>query len=470
MLRVALRRVLWLVPTIGVATLLAFWIVSSSTLGTTDALPVFLNLEPADVRARAAAAVHEVAEQGPLAERAGDELVRLGGAALPHVLPALDSLDPTARARVARALAPLARRMGLTSHTLEARETATTFWRRYWEDHGIDFRPAIVKRAVRRFAERPSALRKTEIIRFDTYALPELLDELRSARSRTPERVARLIAVLRHVVPTGPSEQDAAPWFDWWVTHRADFVTFSGVARIAAMVRETRYGRWAWGLSGGGLGQMRDGSRVWSTFAARAPVTAWLVSCFLVLGLALGIAARSLVGVERWPRVRRLAAAGALGLPTTVWAAWVAAPGWAPPVGATALTAALGAAWQSRHFVALYPDWVVRSRRAFPARAHGTSLAGAWRAVRPTLAVSLASITTEIPIAVTLAFVVERAFNLHGIGEVTLDAVQSGDVPWLMGVALAGLVATWLCQLATLTARPWLDPRPALIGRRPEAL
>jgi hypothetical protein len=61
-------------------------------------LPVFVNLAPRDVRERAVQAMRAAAkDDGPEATRARAELLRLGGAALPHVLPQLDSLEPSAR-------------------------------------------------------------------------------------------------------------------------------------------------------------------------------------------------------------------------------------------------------------------------------------------------------------------------------------------------------------------------------------
>src|SRR5688572_10632333 len=79
-------------------------------------LPVFLNLAPKDVRERADLAMRSAAgPEGPAAARARAELVRLGGAALPYVLPRLDTLEPGARGRVAMALGPVALRMRVAS-------------------------------------------------------------------------------------------------------------------------------------------------------------------------------------------------------------------------------------------------------------------------------------------------------------------------------------------------------------------
>src|SRR5689334_15064178 len=75
-------------------------------------LPVFVNSAPQDVRDRALSAMKRAADaDGPSAAAARAELLRLGGAALPHLLPRLDTLEPVARGRVAMALGPVALRM-----------------------------------------------------------------------------------------------------------------------------------------------------------------------------------------------------------------------------------------------------------------------------------------------------------------------------------------------------------------------
>src|SRR5258705_824 len=115
-------------------------------------LPVFVNLAPADVRDRAVRALRAAArDDGPEAARARAELLRLGGAALPHVLPQLDSLEPNARGRVAMALGPLALRMRVANVEDGATpERALLFFGRFWQDRSIEFRPTTVRRAVER--------------------------------------------------------------------------------------------------------------------------------------------------------------------------------------------------------------------------------------------------------------------------------------------------------------------------------
>ena len=136
-----------------------------------------MNSEPRDVRSGARDALAEVASDDP---RKGDEgaraLRRLGGAALPYVLPLLDTLSPDARGRAAVALAPVAARMGLGDRAgLDQPETAAPFWARFWDDRALDFTRTAVDRAVERLVEHGSDLRERDLAALDTFALPEIL-------------------------------------------------------------------------------------------------------------------------------------------------------------------------------------------------------------------------------------------------------------------------------------------------------
>ena len=139
MFRYALRRVLWALPTLLGISLVVFFLTTllpdpsvgviaqgSTVLGDDPDrdvkieearrarfldLPRFFNDDPQDVRTRALACVREIAEGGD--EAAARRLARLGGAALPYALPALEALSPDARKKVAMALVPVAVRMGL---------------------------------------------------------------------------------------------------------------------------------------------------------------------------------------------------------------------------------------------------------------------------------------------------------------------------------------------------------------------
>lgn len=289
-------------------------------------LPVFLNLAPRDVRSHALAAMHDAASDDPReAERGRRELLRLGGAALPHVLPQLDSLEPRARGRVALALGPLALRMRVASPgDVDTEERALLFFGRYWQDRSIDFRPTTVRRAVERLAERSLTLRRDDVLHADTYALEALIIAL--GEVRTPldvARVARLHPVLMQItargepLPRSPSVTDAVHavegWQALWLAEGTDYVVLEGPRRVAALVTETQFGKWLAQAFLWKLGRTRQGASVLEAVTSAVPLSA--VHVLLLLGIALAGATASALGdrhEERWALARaRLSATAA---------------------------------------------------------------------------------------------------------------------------------------------------------------
>jgi peptide/nickel transport system permease protein len=97
--------------------------------------------------------------------------------------------------------------------------------------------------------------------------------------------------------------------------------------------------------------------------------------------------------------------------------------------------------------------------RAARARGAGSARAllahGLRNAVLPV--VTLAAL--EPPMALGGAFVVERVFDLHGLGELTVLAVQARDVSWLMALSIIAAGTAALAVIATDLAYVLIDPR-----------
>lgn len=485
-MRWALRRILWIVPTLAIVSAVAFWALTWGTSHSdripalegpdvqSEELPRFFNREPESVRELALGAVDRIARD-ERAESARALLVRLGGAALPHVLPRLDALDPAARGRVAMALTPVARRMGVGSdEELGSPQSAVVFWTRFWQDRAIDFRPAVVKRAVRRLARQATAARRDDIRQLDTFALPELIGEMGPVlHVADVDRARRLAAAAaqvtdsdRTIAPGADLEQArdvVADWERWWVENRSDYVTLDGARRMLAMITETRYGRWAGEAARTRFGISASGKPVLDVLAERAPVTLWLMLAGLVggygAGIALGVAGAAFA--HRMPdALLALGATALAALPMALLAAWISPTA----VGSAGFGAALcmiatSAALVSRHQraatrVALDQEYT-RTARAFgagPLRAAGFGFRASSVAV-----VSL--IGVDLPALFTAAIVLEHALSLPGLGPVTLAAVGSGDVSWLMAIVLCSAAVVALAQIASDVLLAAIDPR-----------
>jgi hypothetical protein len=249
----ALRRALWLLLQLLAVTLLVF---TAGRSQSSNATPMFVNSNPVFVGTRAWQLVERIGHDGGDKARATLELMRLGGAALPHILPKLDSLEPTARNELLRALAPLAVRMQLTQ-TPPSPAESEALWLSFWNDHFVDFHSAMARRVVRRFVQGPTAPRAQEVRRLDTFALGELIRELTHlARDRTAPEATQPVVDLLCSIATEPNtpcwQRDpledtrsiAERWRGWWLHEHHRFESPNGAERFLSPILQTEYANW----------------------------------------------------------------------------------------------------------------------------------------------------------------------------------------------------------------------------------
>jgi hypothetical protein len=423
-------------------------------------LPFYFNPAPRNVHDLAHEAVQRLT-RAPDAE-AERILVRLGGAALPHILPEFDALAPSARGRVALALEPLARRMGVANEDDFATEDgAVGFWTRFWQDRAFDFRPPVVKRLVSRLAQRSNALRYDDLVHLDTYAVGELLRALGRVRTQDDVlRVQRLTRILAHVTGRGPivdrqmspsqAAQAVREWRRFAAEEGADFATLDGPLRLAAMFTQTRYGSW-FGRQVLSLGER--GSEAGPLFGIE--LTSGLKSAVrfvfaIVLGGALGLA---LVRLElRSRRLSRVLApplgALAAGLPS-VFLVRLAGSGdayWLREVLAVIATALVASATLSRLGLSIAERAPSSPSTAFLLR------------------VQLSSLPSVLPWLSASLFSVEAVLHVDGIAEGVLSALARSEVSAGVTVAVvsAGLAAALISLNAQRPPVP-LATAPALV-------
>lgn len=473
--RHTVRRVLWIVPTLVFTSLVLFGFLSTLGAHRGDAarLPRFFQPQPQSVRERADGAVRRIAGEGSEAEDGARDLAGLGGAALPHVLPRLDALPPRARGRVALALGPVARRMGVgTREELLQPETAVLFWTRFWQDRSIDFRPGVAKRAVRRVMQHASEGRREDVLSLDTFALPELILALPTVRS--PEDVvttARLCQLLAHVsgkpwtidetASAAQAETARRTWLRWWRDSRLQFVNLEGPERLFAMVTETEYGRWAEAAAYSRLGTTAQGQPVLDVLSARAPLSLSILVAAILAGYLGSIALGTWAAASR--NFDRMAAPFVLALIAVPLV--VLLPSVAPtdPAGHV-LLAVLAVSLMTSATLSRYQRGALRrelatdyarTRRAFglpPLRIAWVSVRGASSALGSLLG-------RDLPTLLSLCLLVEYALDLPGLGPVTVQALKSGDVSWLMAVGLGSMTLAALMQILSDRVLLALDPR-----------
>jgi ABC-type dipeptide/oligopeptide/nickel transport system permease component len=509
MLRYALRRLLWSIPTLLATSLVLFLVTTlapeplppvAQDPGAVELfqqarrarfldLPSFFNPAPYDVGSRARTALAHIAAGDDGSPAAARELRHLGGAALPYVLPRLESLAPDARRRVAVALAPIAERMGFSSNDhrhLDDPESATLFWTRFWDNRALDFTRPTVNRAVARLIEHGSDLRERDIVAVDTFALQALVRGMRTTEDRVT--LARLTRLARHAAERGPViEADAtdedvrravADWREWWFVYSTDFVEVGGIERVIAVVTDTRFGKWLRRIASGELGVSAiDGEPVIRKLQARAPLTLLVCALAMLVSWAIAIPV-GVIGAWRRGSPFDIATSAALFLmyatPTFAVAEVLrqaTAPSLAPRVHVALAVAALAAgsvATLSRWQRAAMLD-VIRQDFVRTAYAKGVP---AWRvlvvhALRNALLPTVTLAATHLPVLFGGAMIVEEVFGLHGVGFETLRAIESHDSAWLMAVLLAAAVSVTLGLVVSDIGYGLLDPRTReVLGRR----
>lgn len=425
-MRRALARLLSTALTLAMTSVVALWALSqlSERLGQSPGLPLYFNSAPRNVHDLSLSAMQRLTLSGDLeAER---ELARLGGAALPHVLPRLDALGPSTRGRVAMALAPVARRMGVAGEgELETPELAAAFWARYWRDRSFDFRPQVARRLVGRLAQKSSGTRFDDIIQLDTYSLRDVAQALGSVRTvEDVGRAERLTRILGHVTGHGPVvnqrmsivEARAAvrAWQNFWLTEGADFVTLDGPTRVVATFAQTRFGRWVGEL----LGVIRYRAEGNELGISGSAALASAIRGFVALGLSLlgGALLAFLEGraSRRGQALGRLAAALAAAVP----AIFVLELGGAPRV-----------AWASEILLVLFASalgvaLVSRGVRAALSRRAGPTAAG----LRTELRAAVALVPGAIPWIASSLFALEFCLDRDGVAKSTLAALGRGEI------------------------------------------
>ncbi len=423
-------------------------------------LPLFLNPAPEDVRVFSLSLMNKIAH----GERVGEpekKLVELGGAALPFVLPSLDSLRPGERDLVAQALLPVAARIGLTAPGVDGSQAAApVFWQRFWQDRAFDFRPIIVKRLAERLAAGESPLSRRDLLELDTFCLSELMANLGSLRTPADiARITRLLDVAAKVaqkdwrVPPGAdlasTKEVVKRWREWWSRERAHYTALDGPLRIIALVSETQYGKWLASLLRGGLGTDKHGLPLLPPLGKRAPITLALILPALLFA--------HIVGPKIVRRLRQLPNAVRIGL----------LMGWFLPV-CLPVVALFGV--QGRHAgsfstaILVMLVWVTAPTiwQELAAQTKADELPASLRLLEPE-APMRAIFGLELSAVFSLAVVVETLFGLDGLGQMVALALRQGDRNVLVTFALLGTLGASVLRIMSDAARKRRRSVPRLL-------
>jgi len=501
MLAFALRRAIWAIPTLFGVSLVVFLLTTllpdpeaEAPIDGSDVtarvrldelrrarfldLPRLVNVAPRDVRRTVDDCVNHMIADDQDSVFCERRLAQIGGAALPHLLPHLDDLPPTSRGRIAIALAPVARRMGMGDEAdLTQPDRAALFWGRFWDDRSVDFTEPAVRRTVQRIATRESELLEQEILLVDTFALQQIIVAMKLSRD-DPEALARLTRIAARMTGRVNAKLDPgadratrravlSEWLSWWYVHESDYVVLQGGEKITASIAQTRYAKWVLGAVTGQLGlSTRDGLPIFDKLTARAPVTLGMSFLALLLGLAVSIPMGVLAAWRRRHPVDLGASAIILiiySIPTFLIAQLLSTFGRASGFGfmlpvlalSTVSVSVMSQQQRASMIDALSQDYI-RSARAKGARTARVAIVHALRnALIPTVTIA----GVQFPVLIGGAFVIEEVFDVRGIGWETLRAIESHDAAWIVAVTLLCAAVTTACLVGSDIAYGILDPR-----------
>lgn len=478
MLAQILRRLLSIPPALCAVSLICFLFVSylpepeghAESRARFAGLPRFLNLAPLDAKARAERAIATLAKTAddPVAT---NELVRLGTAGLPLVIPALDRFTPADRGTVALALLPIAERMGLRNlEDARSREKAPLFWSRLLDDRSAEWAESAVRTKVSRLVRYPTPSRFDEVRALDTLALGPLVASLEPPRDpEGVERARMIVDLVAHV--TGRDDRIAADASAetarehvtrlrrFWFIHRLDYLSLDGERRVSALFLETRFAKWMTTVFDARLSE--DGHSVVSRLLARAPTSGILLFGAMLLAYPLGIALGAIAAARRGKAADFAVAAVVMvlyALPTAVVVTAFARPSGSLALGAFLVALGLVASPARQARSALLTQVSQDAFRSFLAAGH--SRASALVKVLRTAALPLVSGSVLEPsMALGSVFVVEHALGLSGLGAATVEAVRAKDVAFLMVLSVLAATTTMLMTLASDLVQAALDPR-----------
>lgn len=472
-------------------------------------LPLFINLQPVDARRRVDRLVTKLGHPADRDE-AAEELTRIGGAALPHLVPRVAGTEGELRASLLEVMAAIAERCGL-SDDLNAASDPVQFWQEYWDVYGVDYRPARARRLVRRLVRRDDPLAQAELRRLHSYAFPPLMESL--DESLDGEQAARLITLLHQLRGSGPVIQPndeasarrdtVAAWQEWWRRERSRYQTFGRLERVVAVVSETQYFKWVSRIVTFNFGVSQHDNRPIATkLLEKLPTTLLLslLSVVLAYGLAvpLGINSALKKGTLR-DRVVTLLLFVLYSLPVfwvatllIQYACGVHGPELFPLGGLTSDGASEWSWWRRSldlaHHLVLpvlclsYVSLAVLSRYQRVAmlevltqdyiRTAESKGLKRWRVVivhatRNALLPVVTLLGLQLPYMISGAVIVERIFNIPGMGLETFEAIRTHDYNWIMAVVTLSAVLTMVGILFSDVLYAILDPRVRL-ETRPE--
>jgi peptide/nickel transport system permease protein len=510
--RFLLRRLLWAIPTLLGITVITFALIHLAPGDPTvtgdyaesrrDAeatrrlyfldLPLFVNGDPRGVSARAERLIQRYL-QARDRDRALRELRRCGTACLLELVDA-HAAAPAAVERVLVALRDDHPALG--DRTLSPVDWARGALRKIAPDR--------VREAVAGLGRRDGAGERVRAL--GTAALPAVMEVVLDGHGeprRAASRVASEITGIEGRLSKDP-ERSAATlerWSEWWYQHRRDHARFSWWDRMSGRITETQFGKWLGRVVTLRFGHsIHDGRPVGEKLGEALPVTLLLSLLSMALAYLIAVPLGVHAAVRRGSLAERVTTVILFVLYSlpSFWVAMVlillfggvGLLDWFPIHGLASegLEEAAGWTWladRAHHLVLpvaclTYGSLAVISRyqrtamlevirqdyiRTARAKGLGERAVIFRHALRNSLLPVITLMGLQFPYLISGSVIIERIFNIPGMGMLTFDAFLNRDYPVIIAVAVLSAVLTLLGLILSDLAYALVDPRIQLEER-----
>ncbi|MCC6749484.1 MAG: ABC transporter permease [Deltaproteobacteria bacterium] len=462
-------------------------------------LPLFINRDPRGLVGRTDRILTALARPGAAGEEATARAAACGTVCLPAWTATLERGVGEVTARRLREALRLIR--SEHPHLLPASAPSLEEWAARAR---AELEPARLEQLAARLGTDRSA--EDQLLARGSAALPVVMSILLGSSGEAARR-ASLVAgrLARHEGELTGGTDDAATresWREWWAQVGRDHRDFSRGERLLGHLTETQFAKWMGRVLTLRFGRsIKDGRPVTEKLGEALPVTLLLALSSIFLAYLVAVPLGAWMAVRAGSRRERALGTGLLllySLPPFFAALllvqlfgglgyldWFPIYGLATP----GLEQATGLTWlvdRLRHLVLpvtclTYGAVAVISRyqrgamlevlrQDYVRTAHAKGLAPATVVLKHALPNALLPVIVlfglHFPFVISGSVVIERIFNLPGMGLLTLDALLHRDYPVIMAVAVLSAACTLVGLLVADLLTAAVDPRVRL-ERRP---
>lgn len=437
--------------------------------------------------------------------KAKESLIRLGGTALPFILERVSSVDENYKQVLIEVLNKIAEKIKLINEEKRKWNLGDEeFWREFWINYKLDFTKERVRLLVKKVVRYNDELSKIELLKLDTYAIDVIMETL-IEEEKLPYKAKVILSQIASKImergsplPPDPKDKELVEriledWEEWWNINYIYYTEFEGFKTITSIITETQFFKWIERIVTLDFGRsLRDNRKVTDKMKEKIWVTLTITLLATILSYFVGIVLGVFLGMNNGTKFERTVSATLFVLyslplfwvcPTliNIFAykisifpgggildpSFESAPLWAkiknifyhailPVVSLSYISIAFLSRYQKIAFVEIMDKDFIRTAKAF---GFGDITIAYKYALRNALIPIITLFGLQFPFLVGGSVIVEKVFQLPGVGFETFEAIRYMDYNWIMGMITITSIVTIVGLLLSDIILYIVDPR-----------